>query len=43
MALFFGISSRKIEDNLKKLKESTIIERVGSTKGGYWNIIKKDI
>ncbi|OOV29258.1 hypothetical protein BXU11_04885 [Flavobacterium sp. LM5] len=43
MAVFVGISSRKIEGNLKKLKASNMLERVGRTKGGYWNIIKTDI
>jgi len=30
-----GISKRKIEENMKKLKD----KRVGSDKGGYWEII----
>jgi len=33
-----GISSRKIEENIKKLKQKGILKRVGSAKGGYWEI-----
>ncbi|SFV61819.1 Huntington interacting protein HYPE [hydrothermal vent metagenome] len=33
-----GISSRKIEENIKKLKEEKIIERVGANRGGYWKL-----
>ena len=35
-----GISSRKIEENIRKLKEEKIIERVGSNRGGYWKLKK---
>ncbi|CAA6814875.1 MAG: Huntington interacting protein HYPE [uncultured Sulfurovum sp.] len=34
-----GISSRKIEENIKKLKEEEIIERVGANKGGTWKVL----
>ena len=34
-----GISSRKIEENIKKLKEEKIIERVGANKGGSWKVL----
>jgi len=40
MADVVGISSRKIEENLAKLKSKGIIERVGPDKGGYWKILK---
>jgi predicted HTH transcriptional regulator len=43
MAISVGISSRKIEDNLKKLKENGILERVGVSKGGFWRLINKEI
>ena len=33
------ISSRKVQENLKKLKDLGLIERIGSDKGGYWKII----
>lgn len=38
MAEKVGISSRKIEVNIKKLKQMNAIERVGSAKGGYWKV-----
>jgi len=34
-----GISKRKIEENLSKLKEQGILERVGGTRG-YWNLLE---
>ena len=43
MAIEVGISSRNIENNLKKLKENGILERVGVAKGGFWRLIKKEI
>lgn len=34
-----GISSRKIEENIKILKEKRKIERIGSNKSGSWKIL----
>ncbi len=34
-----GISSRKIEENIKKLKDKGVIARIGPAKGGYWKIL----
>jgi ATP-dependent DNA helicase RecG len=34
-----GISLRKIETNIAKLKEKCLLGRVGSARGGYWVII----
>jgi len=34
------ISTTAIENNLAKLKQKRILRRVGSAKGGYWEIIK---
>ena len=31
-----GISKRRIESNIKSLKELKLIERIGATKNGYW-------
>ncbi len=39
MANEVGISKRKIIDNLNKLKEGNIVKRVGSAKGGHWEIV----
>jgi len=36
LAKIVGISSRKIRDNIKKLKEEDLIKRVGGRKEGYW-------
>jgi len=35
-----GISKRKIEENISKLKKRELIKRIGSPKGGYWEIIE---
>lgn len=39
LADFVGISKRKIIDNINKLKELGLVERIGSAKGGYWKIL----
>ncbi len=36
-----GISAVKIRVNILKLKELGYIERIGSTKSGYWKVIQK--
>ena len=33
-----GISSRKVEENIAKLKALTLLKRIGSAKGGYWQV-----
>lgn len=38
LAEIVGISKRKIEENLAKLKEQGVLERVGGTRG-YWDIM----
>lgn len=35
-----GVSRRSIEFNIKTLKEKGFVIRHGSTKGGYWEVIK---
>ena len=37
-----GKTSRAIEMQIKKLKEKKLVERIGSDKGGYWKIVKKE-
>ena len=32
------ISQRKIKENIAKLKEIGLIERIGSAKGGFWKV-----
>jgi ATP-dependent DNA helicase RecG len=33
------ISSRKVEENISKLKKLNLLKRIGPAKGGYWEII----
>ena len=40
LAVSVGISKRKIEKNLSKLKTKGLIERIGPDKGGYWKVVK---
>lgn len=40
LATHVGISSRKVEENIAKLKQLGWIQRVGPAKGGYWEILK---
>ena len=35
-----GISKRKVLDNINKLKKMGLIRRVGSPKGGHWEVIE---
>ncbi len=35
------ISRKSILENISKLKNKNILERIGPDKGGYWKIIKK--
>ena len=42
MAKLTGVSTTSIENNLKKLKDKHVIERVGSDKIGHWVIIKQE-
>ena len=37
-----GISTRKIKENIQKLKAKGLIERVGADKGGYWKVNKNE-
>jgi len=40
MAERIGISARKVEDNLAKLKALGCLRRIGSAKGGHWEVLK---
>jgi ATP-dependent DNA helicase RecG len=35
-----GLSRRGVEWNLKKLKDSGVINRIGADRGGYWEVKK---
>ena len=41
LAELVSISERKIKDNLAKLKQRGLIERVGPDRGGHWEIIER--
>jgi ATP-dependent DNA helicase RecG len=36
-----GISARKTEQNIQKLKTKGLIKRIGPDKGGYWEVLGK--
>ena len=38
-----GISTTAVDKNLKFLKENGYIKRVGSAKGGYWEVLEKNL
>jgi ATP-dependent DNA helicase RecG len=40
IASIIKISHRKVQENMLKLKFLGILLRIGSPKGGYWQIIK---
>lgn len=40
MAKALNLTRDGISYNIKQLKEKGIIERIGSTKSGYWKILK---
>jgi len=42
LAVLVGISPRKIEENIAKLKLKGVLERLGPDKGGHWEIIHKE-
>jgi len=41
LAEHLNLSARAIEKNISKLKTENRIVRIGSDKGGHWNIIQK--
>ena len=40
MAEIIGISTTAIDKNIEKLKDEKLIKRVGSSRSGYWSIMK---
>jgi ATP-dependent DNA helicase RecG len=40
LSVLVGISSRKIEENISKLKEKGLLKRIGPDKGGHWEVLK---
>ena len=39
LAQIVGISSRKIEENIAKLKRRGRLKRIGPDKGGHWEVV----
>ena len=38
---FLGIGETTVEENISKLKEKKLLERIGSAKGGHWRILNE--
>jgi ATP-dependent DNA helicase RecG len=36
-----GISARKVEENISKLKKKGLLKRMGPAKGGHWEVLEK--
>ena len=41
LSKFVGISPRKIEVNISKLKNKGLLRRIGADRGGHWEVVKK--
>ena len=41
MSNLIGVTERSVERNISKLKKEGTLKRIGSDKGGYWEIIEK--
>lgn len=39
LSIVIGISSRKIEANIAKLKQKNLLKRIGAAKGGHWEVL----
>ena len=37
-----GISLRKTQENMRKLRETGLIRRVGPDKGGHWEVVESE-
>lgn len=42
LSKILGISVRKTEENIKKLKENGLLVRIGPDKGGHWKVVEKN-
>ena len=40
LMIITGLSEPGVKKNLKKLKESGFISRIGANKNGYWEVLK---
>ena len=41
IAQAIGMSARRVEKQISKLKEDGVIQRIGPDKGGHWEVCKK--
>ncbi|MBI5555815.1 MAG: winged helix-turn-helix transcriptional regulator [Elusimicrobia bacterium] len=41
LADMVGISTRKIQGNIAKLKSMGVLKRIGPDKGGHWTVVEK--
>jgi len=41
LELMIKISTTAVDNNISKLKEKGILERIGPAKGGHWEVIEK--
>ena len=41
MCVIIGVGRTAITNHIKKMKDTNIIERVGSDRNGYWKILQK--
>lgn len=39
LSALIGINEANVEKNVKKLRELSIVKRIGSAKGGYWEVV----
>ncbi|MCX7092237.1 MAG: HTH domain-containing protein [Methylobacter sp.] len=42
LATQLSLSSRTIERHLQKLQQQGVLKRIGSTKGGYWQVVRSE-
>jgi ATP-dependent DNA helicase RecG len=40
LASQIGISRRKTEENIRKLREMNLLRRIGPDKGGHWEVVE---
>ena len=43
ISTIIGISKRKTEENISKLKAMEKIKRIGSARGGHWEIVRNEL
>jgi ATP-dependent DNA helicase RecG len=41
LSVIIGLSHRKTQENIKKLKDKGVLKRVAPAKGGHWEVTGK--